>query len=42
MEAAEVTLIVYLIIKGGMIGFLIIVLVEIVQWSVIVCLTTKR
>ena len=41
MEAAEVPLIIYLIIKGGIIGFLAVVLVEIVQWSVIAYLTTK-
>jgi len=42
MEAAEVPLIIYLIIKGGIPGFLAVVLVEIVQWSVIAYLTTKR
>jgi len=42
MEAVELPLIIYLIIKGGIVGFLVVVFVEIVQWSVIAYLTTKR
>lgn len=41
MEAAEVPLIIYLIIKGGIIGFLAVVFVEIVQWLVIAYFSTK-
>ena len=41
MEAAEVPLIIYLIIKGGIIGFLIVVVVETVQWLVIAYFATK-
>ena len=41
MEAIEIPLIIYLIIKGGIIGFLIVVFVEIVQWSVIAYFSTR-
>ena len=41
MEAVELPLIIYLIIKGGIIGFLVVVFVEIVQWSVIAYFTTR-
>lgn len=41
MEVVEIPLIIYLIIKGGIIGFSVVVFVEIVQWSVIAYLTTK-
>jgi len=41
MEAAEAPLIIYLIIKGGIIGFLIVVVVETVQWLVIAYFATK-
>lgn len=41
MEATEIPLIFYLILKGGIIGFLAVVFVEIVQWSIIAYLTTK-
>jgi len=41
MEAAEIPLIIYLILKGGIIGFLVVVFVEIVQWSVIAYFSTK-
>jgi len=41
MEAIEIPLIIYLIIKEGIIGFLIVVFVEIVQWSVIAYFSTR-
>ena len=41
MEAIEIPLIIYLIIKGGIIGFLVVVFVEIVQWSFIAYFSTK-
>jgi len=41
MEAIEFPIIIYLIIKGGIAGFLTVVLVEIIQWSLIAYLSTK-
>ncbi|PIP17393.1 MAG: hypothetical protein COX44_00095 [Candidatus Portnoybacteria bacterium CG23_combo_of_CG06-09_8_20_14_all_37_13] len=41
MEAVEIPIILYLIIKGGIIGFLVVVFVEIVQWSFIAYFSTK-
>ena len=41
MEAVELPLIIYLIIKGGIIVFLVVVFMEIVQWSVIAYFTTR-
>jgi hypothetical protein len=41
MEAGEIPLIIYLILKGGIIGFLVVVFGEIVQWSVIAYFATK-
>ena len=41
MEAIEIPLIIYLILKGGIIGFLVVLFVEIVQWSVIAYFTTR-
>lgn len=42
MEVAEIPLIIYLIIKGGTTGFLVVVFVEIVQWLIIAYLSLKR
>ena len=42
MEAVEIPLIIYLIMKVGLIVFLIIVLVEIIEWLTIGHLTFKR
>ncbi len=41
MEAIEFPIVIYLIIKGGVAGFLTVVLVEIIQWSLIAYLSTK-
>ena len=41
MEAIEFPIIIYLIIKGGIAGFLTVVLVEIIQWSLIAYFSTK-
>jgi len=41
MEAVELPLIIYLIIKGGIIVFLVVVFVEVIQWSVIAYFSTK-
>ena len=41
LEAIEIPLIIYLISKGGIIGFLVVVFVEIVQWSVIAYFSTR-
>ena len=41
IEAIEIPLIIYLIIKGGIIGFLLVVFVEIVQWSTIAYFSTR-
>ncbi|MFC1663551.1 hypothetical protein ACFL0A_00230 [Patescibacteria group bacterium] len=42
MEMIEIPLIIYLIIKGGVTGFLIIVFVETIQWMTIAYLTLKN
>ena len=41
MEAIEIPLIIYLILKGGIIGFLVVVFVEIIQWSIIAYFSTR-
>ncbi len=41
MEAVEIPIILYLIFKGGIIGFLTVVVVEMVQWLVIAYFATK-
>jgi len=41
MEAVEIPIILYLIFKGGIIGFLIVVVVETVQWLVIAYFSTR-
>jgi len=41
MEAVEIPIILYLIIKGGIIGFLIVVVVETVQWLAIAYFSTR-
>ncbi len=41
MEAAEIPIILYLIIKGGIIGVFTVVIVEIVQWLIIAYFSTK-
>jgi len=41
MEAVELPLIIYLIIKGGIIVFLVVVFVEVIQWSVIAYFSTR-
>jgi len=41
IEVVEIPLIIYLILKGGIIGFLVVVIVEIVQWSVIAYFSTR-
>jgi len=41
MEAVEIPIILYLIIKGGIIGFLIVVVVETVQWLTIAYFSTR-
>jgi hypothetical protein len=41
IEAGEIPLIIYLILKGGIIGFLVVIFGEIVQWSVIAYFATK-
>jgi len=41
IEAIEIPLIIYLIIKGGIIGFLLVVFVEIVQWLAIAYFSTR-
>lgn len=41
MEAVELPLIIYLIIKGGVMGFVVVVSVEIIQWSLIAYFSTK-
>jgi len=41
MEAVEIPIIIYLIIKGGIIGFLIVVAVETVQWLAIAYFSTR-
>ena len=41
IEAIEIPLIIYLIIKGGIIGFLVVVFVEIVQWLAIAYFSTR-
>ena len=41
MEAIEFPIVIYLIIKGGVVGFLTVVLVEIIQWSLIAYLSTN-
>jgi len=42
MEAIEVPLIIYLILKGGIISFLVVVFVEIAQWTIIAYFSTKN
>jgi hypothetical protein len=42
MEAIEIPIIIYLIIKGGILGFLAVVLVETIQWLIIAYFTLKR
>lgn len=41
MEAVEIPIILYLIFKGGIIGFLTVVVVEMVQWLLIAYFATK-
>ena len=41
MELVEAPLIIYLIMKGGMVGFATVVLVEVVQWLLIAYFSTK-
>jgi len=41
MEAVEIPLIIFLIIKGGVVGFLVVVLVETVQWLTIAYFSTR-
>ena len=41
MEAIEIPLIIYLILKGGIIVFLVVVFVEVIQWSVIAYFSTR-
>ncbi len=41
MEAIEIPLIIYLILKAGIIGFLVVAIVEIVQWLVIAYFSTN-
>jgi len=41
MEAIEVPLIIYIIIKGGIVGFLVVVFVEIIQWPTIAYFATR-
>jgi len=41
MEAIEIPLIIYLILKGGIIGFLVVLFVEIIQWSIIAYFSTR-
>jgi len=41
MEAIEVPLIIYIIIKGGIIGFSMVVVVETVQWLIIAYFSTR-
>lgn len=41
MEAIEFPLVIYLIIRGGVEGFLMVVIVEIIQWLVIAYSSTK-
>jgi hypothetical protein len=41
MEAVEIPIIIYLIIKGGIIGFLTVVAVETVQWLAIAYFSTR-
>lgn len=40
-EAVEIPFIIYLIIKGGIAGFLVVILVEIAEWLTIGFLTLK-
>ena len=41
LEAIEIPLIIYLILKGGIIGFLVVLFVEIIQWSIIAYFSTR-
>jgi len=41
IEAVELPLIIYLIIKGGVVGFVTVVFVEIIQWLFIAYFATK-
>jgi hypothetical protein len=41
MEAVELPLIIYLIIEGRVIGFGVVVSIEIIQWSLIAYFSTK-
>jgi uncharacterized membrane protein len=41
MEALEIPLIIYLILKGGIIGFLVVVFVETIQWLMIAYFSTR-
>ena len=42
MEAIEIPIIVYLIINGGIVMFLIVVFTEIIEWLIIPYLTFKK
>ena len=41
IEAVEIPLIIYLIIKGGIVGFLVVVFVETTQWLAIAYFSTR-
>jgi len=42
MESIDIPLIIYLIIKGGVMAFLVVVFVEVTEWLIILYLTLKR
>jgi len=41
MEGVEIPLMLYLIIKGGILGFSVVVFIEVVQWLIIAYFATK-
>ena len=41
MEAIEIPILIYLLIKGGITGLLVVIFVEIAQWSTIAYFSTK-
>jgi hypothetical protein len=41
IEAGEIPLIIYLILEGKIIGFLVVIFGEIIQWSIIAYFATK-